>query len=175
MRRASIEDDDVARVAALQACREQAMEDSNDAKHCRSLELHLFPPSQPTRRASDGVESLKCKKDHEEWKASLGIPRTRHSWTDQYPSLANASSFHKSLAARSNSESFARSTQRIASQIDRILRDLDVSAHSTSNNSEMSADLILVPPVRRESWADEEDEGLQKGAPLRCVGGIHSW
>lgn len=171
MRRASIEDDEVARIAAMHVCREEEAKDNNNAKHTRATMLQLLPPAEPTRRTSDSVEPSKIKLDIVEWKSSLNVPRTRHSWNDQYTSLANA--FHNSLSTRSNSESLATSTQRIASQIDRILKGLDFSGHSSSNNSELSADLILVPPVRRESWADEEEEEeLSNG---RCIGGFHSW
>lgn len=167
-RRASFEEDEVAKFTALRALsfdedkvQHDTESNNNNAKHQRSfITVDPNPPCQPVRRASDQPSSTMDKK----LDVTLNKARNHYSWSDRYCTLKNSSAvaFQQTINSRpgcgSDEESYKQSSQRIVYQIDRILRELDFSGHSSSIHSESSSvDLILAPPVRRKSWADEAE------------------
>ncbi|KAG7371362.1 hypothetical protein IV203_019932 [Nitzschia inconspicua] len=191
MRRASIEEDELARIAALQVCftgeEEEGEEDEAGEigegegvedegiyarQTHRSVSLDPIPSTQSTRRVSDEPlhNTFIGKVD-----AAFATPRRRNSWNDRYGIFKKARALDTIIATHHGS--IPSSSQKVASQIDRILHDMGLMEHSTSSReSELSEDSVLLPPVRRQSWTkDEEEVHTRKGHQSTGEGSIISF
>jgi hypothetical protein len=177
-RRASIEDEQAKQLTALEACwgyeEDDDDNDYNNATHSRVVtnDLDDSPLDEERPKAIKENNQLIIARTEKSCQVSSG-----HSCNHK-----NSSIFHRIPAIRSKPESRATSTRRIASQIDRILRGIDVSTIPHSNNkAELLADGILLPPVRRKSWLDEEEReeenvGHDRKVMRRpIISGVHSW
>ncbi|KAG7343811.1 hypothetical protein IV203_021819 [Nitzschia inconspicua] len=146
MRRASIEEDEVARIAALQVCftgEEEGEEDEAGeigegegvedegiyAKQThRSVSLDPIPSAQSMRRGSNEPlhNTVIGKVD-----AAFATLRRCNSWNDRYGNLKEPRALDTIIATRHGS--IPSSSQKVASQIDRILHDMGLTEHSTSS------------------------------------------
>jgi hypothetical protein len=173
---------------ALEACsRNEEDDDDNDAHNIAThgrivtTDLEGSPSKDEHAKANEENDQVKIAERNKSGDSCLKKPKHSRLSNGHYSSLKNSTIFPRIPASRSKSESPVASSRRIASQIDRILRDIDISTRPPSNEAPVLADTCLVAPVRSVSWTDEEEREEEKNVCYdglvshRRISGVQSW
>jgi hypothetical protein len=163
-RRAFIDVEQAIHLTALEACAgNKEHDDDNDHNlgtrswvATKDLDASRLNENHP--KSVEENDQLRNAGRDKSGNSALKGHRYADSWNGHYSSLKNSAKLPRITATRSKSRSLAMSCRKVSSEVDRIVRDVNISSHTSWNESVASIDSILLPPVRRESWKDEQEQ-----------------